>query len=91
MKWQAVVSVLQNKDIDPNTKADQVDKIVTSIFDFKLMSKLVLGRKHWTELRSMNQFKLLMTCATTVLIFYEACQIGLISEEDGGEELKALE
>jgi phospholipid transport system substrate-binding protein len=49
MKWNAVVSVLKNEDVDPNTKIEQVNGIVTPIFDFNLMSKLVLGRKHWPK------------------------------------------
>ena len=48
-KWDAIVSILQNKDIDQKDKEMQIGKIVTPIFDFPLMAKLVLGRKHWPK------------------------------------------
>ena len=48
-KWDAIVSILQNKDIDQKDKEIQIGKIVTPIFDFPLMAKLVLGRKHWPK------------------------------------------
>jgi phospholipid transport system substrate-binding protein len=48
-KWDAVVSILQNKDIDQEDKEKRISKIVTPIFDFPLMAKLALGRKHWPK------------------------------------------
>ena len=50
VKWNAVVSVLQKKDLDEKAKAKEISKIVTPIFDFPLMAKLALGRKHWPKL-----------------------------------------
>jgi len=49
-KWDAVISVLQNKDIDQEAKERKISKIVSPIFDFSLMAKLALGRKHWPKL-----------------------------------------
>jgi ABC-type transporter MlaC component len=49
LRWDAVISVLQNKELDQNAKDRQVDKIVSPIFDFPLMAKLVLGREHWPK------------------------------------------
>jgi phospholipid transport system substrate-binding protein len=49
-KWNAVISILQKKDIKQEVKEKQIDKIVTPIFDFPLMAKLSLGRKHWPKL-----------------------------------------
>lgn len=49
-KWDVIVSILRNKDIDEKAKADQIDKIIDPIFDFSLMGKLSLGRKHWPKL-----------------------------------------
>jgi phospholipid transport system substrate-binding protein len=49
-KWDAVISVLQKKDIDEKAKEKQINKIVSPIFDFPLMAKLALGRKHWPKL-----------------------------------------
>jgi len=49
-KWDAVAIVLQNKDINEQTKADEIDRIITPAFDFELMAKLALGEKHWSKL-----------------------------------------
>jgi len=48
-KWDAVVLILQNKDIDQKDKEKQISKIVIPMFDFPLMAKLALGRKHWPK------------------------------------------
>ncbi len=50
VKWNAVISILQNKSIDRKAKETQIDKIVSPYFDFPMMSKLALGRKHWPKL-----------------------------------------
>ena len=49
-KWDAIISILQKKDIYQKAKEKQISKIVSSIFDFPLMAKLTLGRKHWPKL-----------------------------------------
>ena len=46
----AVFTVLQNKDLDEDTKCDQIEEIVTPMFDFRRMAKLSLGRKYWPDL-----------------------------------------
>jgi phospholipid transport system substrate-binding protein len=46
----AVVTVLQNKDLTPRAKNSKVEKIVTPMFDFELMGKLSLGKKYWPDL-----------------------------------------
>jgi phospholipid transport system substrate-binding protein len=56
-KWAAVVSILQNKDIDQEVKEKQITKIVTPIFDFPLMAKLSLGRNHWPKLDETQREK----------------------------------
>jgi len=48
-KWDAVVSILQKKDIEKKDKEKQISKIISPIFDFPLMAKLALGRKHWPK------------------------------------------
>ena len=50
VKWDAVITVLQNKEIDQDVRVKKINKIVNSIFDFPLMAKLALGRKHWPKL-----------------------------------------
>ncbi len=49
-RWDAIISILQNKDIDEKAKKRKIGKIITPVFDFPLMSKLVLGRTHWPKL-----------------------------------------
>jgi phospholipid transport system substrate-binding protein len=50
VKWDAVITVLQNKEIDQEARVEKINKIVNSIFDFPLMAKLALGREHWPKL-----------------------------------------
>ena len=54
-KWDAVVLVLQNKEIDQKDKEKKISKIVTPIFEFTLMAKLSLGRKHWPKLDAQQR------------------------------------
>ena len=56
IKWEAVASVLQNEAIDPNTKVTKINKIVCPIFNFPLIAKLSLGKKHLPKLNP-DQFK----------------------------------
>lgn len=56
-KWEAVISILRNKDIDQEVKEKQINKIVTPIFEFQLMAKLSLGRKHWPKLDASQREK----------------------------------
>ncbi|OHB79890.1 MAG: hypothetical protein A2Z25_08605 [Planctomycetes bacterium RBG_16_55_9] len=57
IKWRAVISVLRNKQIDPNEKQTKINKIVSPIFDFPLMAKLALGRENWPKLTAAQQKK----------------------------------
>jgi phospholipid transport system substrate-binding protein len=54
-KWGAVISVLQSKDLDEEARIKKINKIVSPIFDFPLMAKLALGRKHWPKLTAAQQ------------------------------------
>ncbi len=56
-KWDAIASVLRNKEIDPNSKVTQINKIVYPIFDFPLIAKLSLGKKHWPKLNPEQRKK----------------------------------
>jgi phospholipid transport system substrate-binding protein len=49
-KLEAVISVLQKKELKLEAKKKEIDEIVTPIFDFSLMAKLTLGRKFWPGL-----------------------------------------
>jgi phospholipid transport system substrate-binding protein len=57
LKWDAVVSVLENEKLDQEAKDKQIDKIVSPIFDFALIAKLTLGREHWPKLTKPQREK----------------------------------
>jgi phospholipid transport system substrate-binding protein len=46
----AVFTVLQKKDLDQEAKNKEIVDIVTPLFDFELMARLSLGKKHWSGL-----------------------------------------
>jgi phospholipid transport system substrate-binding protein len=56
-KLNAVLKVLQAKDLDQQTKARIVDRILTPIFDFPLMGQLAVGRAHWPKLNPAQREK----------------------------------
>ena len=47
---EAVFTVLQKKDLDQQAKNKEIVDIVTPMFDFELMARLSLGKKHWPGL-----------------------------------------
>ena len=49
-KLDAVFAVLQKQDLDQQAKKKEINAIVTPMFDFELMAKLTLGKKHWPNL-----------------------------------------
>jgi len=49
-KLDAVFAVLQKDDLDQQAKKQAVNAIITPMFDFDLMAKLTLGKKHWPGL-----------------------------------------
>lgn len=49
-KLDAVFAVLQKKDLDQEAKKNEINEIVSPMFDFALMAKLALGKKHWPNL-----------------------------------------
>jgi phospholipid transport system substrate-binding protein len=56
-RWNAVISVLRNKDLDEEARVKKINTIVSPIFDFQLMAKLALGREHWPKLTAKQQEK----------------------------------
>lgn len=51
----AVFAVLEKKDLAKQAKCEQIEEIVNPMFDFPLMAKLSLGKKHWTGLTPENK------------------------------------
>ena len=56
-KWNAVLKVLQAKDLDQKTKERIMDKIISPVFDFPLMGQLALGKTHWPKLNPAQREK----------------------------------
>lgn len=54
-KLEAVIAVLQKKELELEAKKKEIVEIVTPIFDFSLMAKLTLGRKYWPGLAKEKQ------------------------------------
>ena len=46
----AVLTILQKNDLDQQAKNKEIMDIVTPMFDFELMARLSLGKKHWSGL-----------------------------------------
>jgi phospholipid transport system substrate-binding protein len=56
-KLEAVISVLQKKELEQEAKKKEIIEIVTPVFDFSLMAKLTLGRKFWPGLAEEKREK----------------------------------
>ena len=55
--WDAVIKVIQTEELDQKAKEKVIDKIISPIFDFTLMGKLVLGRTNWPKLTQPQREK----------------------------------
>jgi phospholipid transport system substrate-binding protein len=55
VKWDAVMVILQDKTLAKEVKAKKIAKTLGPAFDFDLMGKLALGRKHWPKLNKDQQ------------------------------------
>ena len=56
-KWDIVITILRNKELNQETREKKINQIVNSIFDFPLMAKLALGREHWPKLSPAQREK----------------------------------
>ena len=54
-KLDTVFDVLQKADLEERAKREQIEEIVSPMFDFQLMAKLSLGKKHWPALTPENK------------------------------------
>ena len=54
-KWDAISSILKNKEIDKKEKEKQLSKVTRPLFDFPGMARLALGKKNWTRLNPQQQ------------------------------------
>jgi len=49
-KWDEVMNILRDRQMQEEMKAEKIAAIASPIFDFPLIAKLSLGRKHWPKL-----------------------------------------
>ena len=56
-KLEQVILVLEKKELKEEPKKKEIIEIVTPMFDFSLMSKLTLGKKHWPGLTKQQKGK----------------------------------
>jgi phospholipid transport system substrate-binding protein len=54
-KIDAAITILKQSDLSKEIKDRQVLEIVVPMFDFNLMAKLTLGKKHWPSLSKEKQ------------------------------------
>lgn len=54
-KLEAALAVLQSEDLGQEDKNKRVTEIVEPMFEYKLMAKLTLGRKYWSDLSEEKQ------------------------------------
>jgi phospholipid transport system substrate-binding protein len=62
-KLEAVILVLGKKALSEEAKKKEIVEIVTPMFNFSLMSRLTLSKKHWPSL-TQNQKKKFITLFT---------------------------
>ena len=56
-RLDSVLVVLQNEKLSFESKKAEISEIVSPMFDFPLMAKLTLGRKHWPTITREQQDK----------------------------------
>jgi len=54
-RLDATLSVLRDANLEPEEKNKRIEEIVTPMFDFTLMAKYTLGKKHWLALTKSQQ------------------------------------
>ncbi len=50
IKWDAIIKVLQNSQLDQQAKEAEVERIVIPLIDFPVMAKLAMGKTNWTKM-----------------------------------------
>jgi len=81
VKWDGVITVLQNKEISQDAREKKINKIVKTIFDFPLMAKLSLGRKHWPKLTPPQREKFTRLFIERLMTSYRE-KISLYTDEN---------
>lgn len=69
-KWNAVLKVLQAKELEQKLKERIIDRIVSPMFDFPLMGQLALGRTHWPKLDAAQREKFIQLFVARLKALY---------------------
>jgi phospholipid transport system substrate-binding protein len=69
-KWNSVVNVLNDKQLDLKSKAVVIDRIINPVFDFELMGILALGKTNWPKLNTAQREKFLSLFVERLKISY---------------------
>ena len=80
IKWKSIISILQNKNIEQKVKEEKINEIVSPYFDFPLMAKLALGRRHWPTLSTLQQEKFTLLFAERLKTSYRK-KVALYKDE----------
>ena len=54
-KVDVVINILKDKSLSKQEKKEGILKTIDGLFDFSLMARLSLGKKHWKSLRKANR------------------------------------
>ena len=54
-RFDDIIAVMENKDLDDETKKGRIEDIIKPIFDFPLMTMLALGKASWTAMTKEDQ------------------------------------
>jgi len=54
-RFDDIIAVMENKDLDDETKKGRIEDIIKPIFDFPLMAMLALGKASWTAMTKEDQ------------------------------------
>ncbi|MFO7860021.1 MAG: ABC transporter substrate-binding protein [Desulfosalsimonas sp.] len=54
-KISEIIDVLDSVDLSEDDKVSRIEDIVDPVFDYELMARLSLGRRHWTGLSADEQ------------------------------------
>ncbi|MBN4054341.1 ABC transporter substrate-binding protein [Nitrospira defluvii] len=80
-KLDAVMHLLQDKNLVKKERNVEILKIITDAFDFPLMAKLTLGKKHWTALSKEDRSRFTNLFVERLKASYME-KFGLYSDEE---------
>lgn len=65
-----VLKILKDKKLPEKLKKDKIFEIVNPLFDFKIMSKLTLGKKYWMQMNADQRKKFISLFEKRIRMVY---------------------